>query len=425
VRRHHRRGRHADHDQADDRDRDAAAGRALGRRRQLGNERGHRREPLRALLRQAAHHGARDRRGQPSIGRRLRLLAFLEHRNRGRARQRMHAVQRFVERDAEAELIAARVDVRAQQLLGRHVARRAEHGAGRGQIDEQRRAVRARHRSRTTQRVGGRRRPAPGIVDPEQRAGEPEIGDTHAAIAADEHVVGFEVAVQQADRVRRHQAARRLVKHLEDLAPRPRPALQPRRQRVALDELHRDVDVLAVRPRGGDARTCAGRRGSPDVVDRDDVRVVELGDRLGLALQARARLFRVRAEVRAQHLERDLAIELGIVRREHVAHAAGAERRQHEVAADAIADRQRRQAAGLRLGEDLALVAMRRGVRVDIVGAGERGDELATIATAGEVLLDLGDGAVRHRAGDELARDVVIQALHRLVRVARVLDQTL
>jgi hypothetical protein len=103
----------------------------------------------------------------------------------------------------------------------------------------------------------------------------------------------------------------------------------------------------------------------------------------------------------------------------------GAERRQHEVAADAIADRQRRQAAGLRLGEDLALVAMRRGVRVDIVGAGERGDELATIAAAGEVLLDLGDGAVRHRAGDELARDVVIQALHRLVRVARVLDQTL
>ena len=44
------------------------------------------------------------------------------------------AVQRLEQRDAEAELIGARVGRRAAQLLGRHVRRRADDRAGRRQL---------------------------------------------------------------------------------------------------------------------------------------------------------------------------------------------------------------------------------------------------------------------------------------------------
>ena len=47
------------------------------------------------------------------------------------ALERALAVERLVERDAEGELIGARVDVAAGELLGRHVRGRAEHGARR------------------------------------------------------------------------------------------------------------------------------------------------------------------------------------------------------------------------------------------------------------------------------------------------------
>ena len=69
----------------------------------------------------------------------------------------------------------------------------------------------------------------PGAPDarssgPSTRAREAEVGDADAAVAADEHVVGLEVAVEEADRVRGLQPARGLVEHVEDLAPRARPA---------------------------------------------------------------------------------------------------------------------------------------------------------------------------------------------------------
>ena len=89
-----------------------------------------------------------------------------------------------------------------------------------------------------------------------------------------------------------------------------------------------------------------------DVEDADDVRVRQLGDRLRLAHQARLapRLIAL-ALVRAQELERDLAIELRIVGGVDDAHRAGAEPLEHQVAAedvallqDAVAGRDRRAA---------------------------------------------------------------------------------
>jgi hypothetical protein len=116
--------------------------------------------------------------------------------------------------------------------------------------------------------------------------------------------------------------------HRHDVAPRSLPARQPVGQRVALDELHRDVDVAV----GGGA----------DVVDRDDVGVAELRDRLRLAHQPRPGLALAEPHAGAQQLERDPPIELRIVRREHHAHAAGADPPQDHVAADRVAHRHHR-----------------------------------------------------------------------------------
>jgi hypothetical protein len=58
-------------------------------------------------------------------------------------------------------------------------------------------------------------------------------------------------------------------------------------------------------------------------MDRDDVRVREPGGRARLAQEALARLDR--REVRREHLDRDVAVELYVAREEDDAHAAAAE----------------------------------------------------------------------------------------------------
>jgi hypothetical protein len=198
--------------------------------------------------------------------------------------------------------------------------------------------------------------------------------------------------------MRRQQAARRLDEHVDDLAPRPRIFLQPGREGVALHELHCDVNVTVV--------------GGTDVVDRHDIGVRELRDRLRLPAEPRPRVLARHREARAQQLECNLAVELWIVGGEHHAHAAGADRRQHEVAPDAIADRQR---LGRKLGghrRRQRLVAKRDRVRVIGHVDGERGDERAAVAAAREVTLDPANGKRRQRPGDELARSVVVEMLH-------------
>jgi hypothetical protein len=108
------------------------------------------------------------------------------------------------------------------------------------------------------------------------------------------------------------KAAACLHEHVEDLARRARLA-QPLAHRHAVDVLHRD-EYLAI--------------GLADVVHRDHVRMCEFRDRARLVAQ----LF---AGARApQHLQRDAAIELGIVSCVHDAHAAGAESGVKHVAAE-------------------------------------------------------------------------------------------
>ena len=95
------------------------------------------------------------------------------------------------------------------------------------------------------------------------------------------------------------------------------PAAHDLLQRVAVDVLHRDVV---------DAVLLAG------VVDRHDVRVVELRGALGLAQEVLQRL-RILLQRVGQHLERDDAVEHGVLGLVDDAHAAAAELAEDLVAA--------------------------------------------------------------------------------------------
>ena len=142
---------------------------------------------------------------------------------------------------------------------------------------------------------------------------------------------------------------------------------QPVAQRAAGQVLHRQEDLALV---------------DADVVDRDDVRVRQLRDRLGLAHQARLAARRDRpALVRAQQLERDLAIELRIVGGVDDAHRAGAEALEHEVAADG-------RAAGEDVGREEVHVRALSRARPEIGVSGEgllRGGPLLPSVSAGRL----------------------------------------
>jgi hypothetical protein len=91
--------------------------------------------------------------------------------------------------------------------------------------------------------------------------GDAEVDDPRLAVPTDEHVVRLQVAVHETARVCRLEAARDALGHRERLvlgegAPAPDEILQ----RVAADELHHDVVVVAV---------------LAEVVDRRDIRVLD------------------------------------------------------------------------------------------------------------------------------------------------------
>ncbi len=125
----------------------------------------------------------------------------------------------------------------------------------------------------------------------------------------------------------------------QHLAPVALVGVQPVADGVTVDELHRDEDRFVERS---------------DVVDHHHVAVRQLGDRLRLAQQAGAPLRGALAGAgsRAQQLERDLAVQLGIVGRVDVAHPPASHQRQDNVPPD-------RRASGQNVGRftgDLAVL---------------------------------------------------------------------
>ncbi len=125
------------------------------------------------------------------------------------------------------------------------------------------------------------------------------------------------------------------------------PLAQAVRQRLALEVLHDEVLGLAF---------------AVDVVERADVRMRDLRDRLRLALEALAQL-RVRREVRRQDLDRDRALEARVPRLVDLAHPTGADRRQDLVGTELGSRRERHRLRPPSCGPQLSTTSTSRAPR--------------------------------------------------------------
>jgi hypothetical protein len=149
--------------------------------------------------------------------------------------------------------------------------------------------------------VGGRAADAAVLGRRRRRRGEllgdPEV-EQHRVLATvdagdQHHVLGLEIAVDQAAGVEGVDRVGELAEQLERLLDRQRAARDPRRQRLAVKLLHREVGP----PVG-------------DLADRehlDDAGVVDLGEPPRLD-QELLPLLRRRRERGVQHLQRDLTV---------------------------------------------------------------------------------------------------------------------
>jgi hypothetical protein len=283
------------------------------------DERGHRRVAGVSRLAEAAADELCDPAGDAGGARRLADDPAGVIGGRQLGGERRVAVEGVVERDAEAELIAGLAGELAAKCLGGHEERGAEHAAGRREVLAEHVAARAagdrfaggQHvaRDRSLGVVGA----CLGLAG----AGEAEVHDADAAVVADEHVAGLEVAVDHAGGVGGGESVAGGDERGDDLTPRSWRVAEPGAEGLAVDELHGEEHAMV---------------DGADVVDRDDVGVGEPGEGLGLA--EHAGLTAGVAGARQHDLEGDAAIELGVVGGVDHAHAAGAERIEQDVAAE-------------------------------------------------------------------------------------------
>ena len=267
----------------------ALAGRPLDRvggGRQHARERGGARAAARLRLERAGARAAeRAREVGPQVGERARRMLVALAQLVGRARAvRIGAGQRLVDHDADGPDVGGRGRAAAQARLGRHVRERAEHAV----VDR---------------RIG--------LVE----RGDAEVEHAHGAVATEQDVGGLDVAVHDAVLVRVREAGAdgggdAQQRRIGELA-----LAQRAREIHALDDVGRDVDVLAVLVHAAQAH---------------DVRVPQLAGDRGLAARALAQ----RGVVR-DRLERHDLLALEVERAEDGAGSAHAE---HAVDPEAVAD---------------------------------------------------------------------------------------
>jgi hypothetical protein len=150
-----------------------------------------------------------------------------------------------------------------------------------------------------------RARARPPRVSHATRDAEVEDRRSVGAAVAQEDIGRLEVAVNDLARVRDGQPAGEIADHPEALAQREPATMQPHREVLAFEPLHREE------------RLVAAHHSVRDVAN--DPRMLELGEDFHLAFEALA------VVVRIEQLQRDLTRCLEIDRSVHGAHAAGAD----------------------------------------------------------------------------------------------------
>jgi hypothetical protein len=172
----------------------------------------------------------------------------------------------------------------------------------------------------------------PGMVLGAPR--ETEVGHAHevcaitAVVAAQHHVLGLEVAVQDAGSVGGREPAPGEQHDPQHLRP-AMPGLHPTPQRGPFDALHRDEDRVAARAH---------------VVHGHDVGMIEPRECLAFAHQScRSVVVRSRRRGRPwpQQLDRDVAVELGIIGCVHGRHRTATEHLEDDVATESRSTTQR------------------------------------------------------------------------------------
>ena len=149
-------------------------------------------------------------------------------------------------------------------------------------------------------------------------SGEPEVQDLYEAVVAPHRVGGLEVAMDELRLVCGHQPLPRLNERAKDFLPGGL-RLQPRIEPLAAHVLHGDEHLTVM---------------VTDLVNRDHVGMRQPSQRHRFAFEPLAVFWRGQI-VLAQHLERDLAIELLVVGPVHRPHAALADLVHDDKAADA------------------------------------------------------------------------------------------
>ena len=194
----------------------------------------HRREAVLLRLRERAQddalHRGRNRRKRVDERRRLfgqdlrDELDGVAMRSADATAEGRMSGQELVREDAPRVLIDARVERLASHLLGRHVERRSDDDALRGE---------RRQRSHL-RRAGG--------IDVETHAArDAEVEHLHGAIRAHHHVLRLDVAVHETTCVRRRERARDLDEPPLSRMHGHSGIAHESAQRLPVDELHRDV----------------------------------------------------------------------------------------------------------------------------------------------------------------------------------------
>ena len=188
--------------------------------------------------------------------------------------ERRASCDELIQKCAEREDVRGGTDRIAADLLGRHVSNRA-HGDP------------------------GRRRDLRGRCDKSDRAdgcvelGQTEVEELDATVVQKKYVLGFEIAMDDAASVCGGEAMRDLCDPVEGVRKGNGPGAQPIAQRLAVEQLRDEVRPAV---------------GCPDVIKRQQIRMIECAGRACLLLES-PQPVRIGREPGRQHFDRDIAAD--------------------------------------------------------------------------------------------------------------------